>query len=258
MIRVERLLGASFIVGVLFFLFLPAFVVVLFAFEPTERLSLPMTGLSLKWFDVVLTDPEFQNAIGNSVSAAAASATMATVLGTAAAFGLQHLRPSWRQGGSTLFLLPAIVPGLLLGVGLIILFRAAGIASGLTTIIIGHTVIGIPFVVLTVGAQLERLDRSHLEAARDLGASAFRASLDVTWPLARAAIVGAAFLCAALSLDEFIVTFFINGGTTTAPLLIWGKMRLGIDPSINALATLVLGATFILSLVTSRITKVRL
>jgi spermidine/putrescine transport system permease protein len=80
----------------------------------------------------------------------------------------------------------------------------------------------------------------------------------VTWPLVRTAIVGATFLCAALSLDEFIVTFFINGGTTTGPLLIWGKMRLGIDPSINALAALVLAGTLVLSLLSSRITRWRL
>jgi spermidine/putrescine transport system permease protein len=256
--RVEWAAASALVVGVLVFLFLPAAVVVIFAFEPTERISLPMTGLSLKWFEVVLTNPQFQGALGNSLVAATASAVTATILGTMAAFGLQHLSPRWRQGGLILFLLPAIVPGLLLGVGLIILFHILGIGAGMATIVIGHTVVAIPFVVFTVAAQVERLDPSHVEAARDLGASGVRAWLDVTWPLVRTAIVAVGLLSAALSLDEFIVTFFINGGTMTGPLLIWGKMRLGIDPSINALATLVLVGTLVLSLISSRITRVRL
>ena len=155
-------------------------------------------------------------------------------------------------------LLPAVVPGLLLGISLVILFRLVSVETGLMTIIIGHVVVCTPFVVLTVGAQLEQFDRSLLEAARDLGASGWRATWDITMPLVRTAIVGAAFLSAALSLDEFIVTFFINGGVTTGPLLIWGLMRLGIDPSINALATLVLVLTVVLSVIASRITKVQL
>lgn len=256
--RIERAVSLAFVGLVLAFLFLPAVVVVLFAFEPTERLSLPLTGVSLKWFGVVLGTREFQNALSNSVIAAVSSAVFATLLGTAAAFGLSHLRPSWRQASGNLFLLPAVVPGLLLGVSLVILFRIMGIGTGMQSIIIGHTVVGIPFIVLTVGAQLDRFDRTLLEAARDLGASGWRATWDVTMPLVRTAIVGAAFLAAALSLDEFVVTFFINGGVMTGPLLIWGLMRLGVDPSINALATLVLVSTLILSIISSRVTKVRI
>ena len=254
--RAERRLAVAFVCGVLGFLFLPAIVVVVFAFEPTERLSLPLTGISLRWFAVVLGAPEFQSALTNSVVAAVVSATIATLLGTAAAFGLTHLPQAYRQAGSTIFLLPAVVPGLLLGVSLVILFRLLGLETGLGTIMLGHMVIVAPFVVLTVSAQLDRFDRRLLEAARDLGASGWRATWDVTMPLVRTSIVGAAFLAAALSLDEFIVTFFINGGVATGPLLIWGLMRLGIDPSINALATLVLVTTVLLSVISSRVTRV--
>ena len=256
--RLERIGPLAYVAVVLAFLFLPALVVVIFAFEPTKRLSLPLTGLSLNWFGVVLGSSKFQDALSNSFVAAVSSAVIATALGTGAAFGLSHLKPSWRQAGSTLFLLPAVVPGLLIGVSLIILFGLVGFPIGIRSIIIGHIVIVIPFVVLTVGAQLDRFDRSLLEAARDLGASGPRATWDVTMPLVRTAIIGAAFLAAALSLDEFVVTFFINGGVMTGPLLIWGMMRLGIDPSINALATLVLAATVVLSVVAGKITKVQL
>ena len=256
--RLERALAVAFIILVLAFLFLPAIVVVIFAFEPTKRLSLPLTGLSLNWFGVVLGTEKFQAALSNSLVVAVFSAVAATLLGTGAAFGLSHLKPSWRQTGITLFLLPAVVPGLLIGVSLIILFRLMGFDTGIRSIIIGHIVICIPFVVLAVGAQLDRFDRTLLEAARDLGASGWRATWDVTMPLVRTAIVGAAFLAAALSLDEFVVTFFINGGVMTGPLLIWGLMRLGVDPSINALATLVLVTTGVLSVISSRVTKVQL
>ena len=256
--HIEKLVALAFVASVVGFLFLPTVVVVVFAFEPTRRISFPLTGLSLKWFANIFASQEFSTALHNSAIAAIAAASISTVLGTAAAFGLQHFSSATRQRGSLAMMLPAVVPGLLLGIALIILFRITGISSGLDTIIVGHTLVGMPFVVLTVHAQLELFDRSILDAARDLGASSFRAALDVTWPLVRSAIISSAFLAAALSLDEFVITFFVNGGDTTAPLLIWGKMRLGIDPTVNALATMFLGVTVLLSVLSTRLTRVRL
>ena len=255
--RIEKVIAFCFIAVVLTFLFLPTVVVVVFAFEPSRRIALPLTGFSLKWFANIFVSPDFSEALHNSAIAAVLTAAIATPLGTTAAVGLQHLQPAARQRGSLGLMLPAVVPGLLLGIALIILFRIAGIESGLDTIIVGHALVGMPFVVLTVHAQLELFDRSILDAARDLGASSVRAAFDITWPLVRSAIVSSAFLAAALSLDEFVITFFVNGGEITAPLLIWGKMRLGIDPTVNALATLFLATTVLLSVLSTRLTRVR-
>ena len=105
---------------------------------------------------------------------------------------------------------------------------------------IGHVIVCLPFVILTMNARLETFDFTTLEAARDLGASPFRTFLDITFPLIRPSIIGAALLAAALSLDEFVVTWFNIGSQQTLPVLVWGLMRRGVDPSINAVASVLL------------------
>jgi len=251
-----RILAGLFIVLVLVFLFAPAAVMVLFAFEASSRWTFPMTGLSLRWFEKAITGQGFPDALTTSVIAAVISGVLAGTIGTAAAFGLQHMRPSRRQAAGIVTMLPATFPPLMLGIGMIVLIRSIGWQPGLVTIILAHTIIGIPFVISTVGAQLDRFDFTLLEAARDLGATGVRAARDVIFPLVRAAIVGAFFLSAALSIEEFVVTFFVKGDDTTVPILMWGLMRLGIDSTINALAALVLFATVGLAIIANRVTKV--
>jgi spermidine/putrescine transport system permease protein len=251
-----RILAAVFIVVVIIFLFAPAAIMVLFSFEASSRWTFPMTGLSLRWYEKAVTGQGFPGALMTSVIAAVISGILAGTIGTAAAFGLQHMRPSQRQAAGIVTMLPATFPPLMLGIGMIVLVRAIGMTPGLVTIILAHTIIGIPFVISTVGAQLDRFDFSLLEAARDLGATGARAARDVIFPLVRAAIVGSFFLSAALSVEEFVVTFFVKGDDTTVPILMWGLMRLGIDSTINALAALVLFATVGLAIIANRVTKV--
>ncbi len=254
----DRILGAGFVIFVLVFLFAPAAIMVLFAFEASSRWTFPMTGLSLRWFEKAIGGQGFPDALLTSVIAAVISGLLAGTIGTAAAFGLQHFRPSRRQVASLITMLPATFPPLMLGIGMIVLIRSVGFRPGLATIILAHTIIGVPFVISTVGAQLDRFDFSLLEAARDLGASGARAARDVIYPLVRAAVVGSFFLSAALSVEEFVVTFFVKGDDTTVPILMWGLMRLGIDSTINALAALVLFATVGLAIIANRATKVEL
>ncbi len=132
------------------------------------------------------------------------------------------------------------VPVLVLGVALAVLFTNLARPPSLLNAAVGHIVVALPFVVLTVNARLETFDFSTLEAARDLGASPLRTFRDVTFPLIRPSVIGAALLAAALSLDEFVVTFFNIGNDTSLPVLVWGLLRRGINPSINALASVVL------------------
>jgi spermidine/putrescine transport system permease protein len=254
----ERILGAIFVFAVVIFLFAPAVIMVLFAFEASERWTFPMTGLSLRWFEKAITGEGFGVALRNSLLVAVVSGLLAGTIGTAAAFGLQHFRPSRRQIAGLVVMLPATVPGLMLGIGMIVLLRSVGGEPGLVMIILAHTILGVPFVISTVGAQLDRFDFTLLEAARDLGASSIRAGRDVIFPLVRAAIVGSFFLSAALSVEEFVVTFFVKGDETTVPILIWGLMRLGVDSTINALAALVLFATVGLAIIANRVTRVEL
>lgn len=246
--RQPRHAGAAlFVAAVLLYLYAPIIVTVLFSFADSPRLSLPIEGLTLEWYGRALSNPLIVTALKNTAILAAVSAVGGCLAGTAFAFGILRLRRARLRrlllGAS---LLPAIVPLLVIGISLAVFFRALGWQPGLLNAAIGHIVVSLPFVILTLNAKLETFDFSVLEAARDLGATPFRAFRDITLPLIRPSVIGAGLLAAALSLDEFIITWFNVGTELTAPVLVWGLMRRGVDPSINALATLFLVALMIL------------
>jgi spermidine/putrescine transport system permease protein len=234
---------------VMILLYAPVAVTVLFSFTTSPRLSLPIQGLTLGWYGQALDNPLIASALQNTVILGLASALGAGTLGAAFAFGIVRLQSARARAGLlSVSLLPAVVPLLVIGIALAVFFRTLGSPQGLVNAGIGHVLVSLPFVILTMNARLETFDFSVLEAARDLGASPARTFRDVTWPLTRPAILGAALLAAALSLDEFVVTWFNVGNDLTVPVLVWGLMRRGIDPSINALASLLLGAMLALLL----------
>ncbi len=134
-----------------------------------------------------------------------------------------------------------------------VFFSAIGNQQGLFNTAIGHAIVSLPFVILTMNARLETFDFTTLEAARDLGASPLRTFRDITLPLIRTAIIGAGLLAIAMSLDEFVVTWFNIGNEMTIPVLIWGLLRRGIDPSINALASIVLVSLVVIVTIASRL-----
>jgi spermidine/putrescine transport system permease protein len=237
------------------FLFFPIVVVVLFSFNASPRLSFPMSGVSVRWYEEAFADPFFRVALRNSAIAAVATAGLAGALGVLAAFGLTKIR--WRGAISTALLLPALAPVLLLGIAMNIAVRELGLPLGLRAVIFGHTLVALPFVVLALGARLERFDFAVLEAARDLGATPSRAFWDITFPLIRPVIVGALLLSAAISLDAFVITFYLNGAAETVPTLIWGKLRRGIDPTVNALASVVLATTVTFAVAAAFFTRIR-
>jgi len=238
-----------FVCAVMLYLYVPIAVTVLFSFANSPRLSLPIEGLTLDWYSRALDNPLIVTALRNTALLAAISAVGGCLMGTAFAFGVLKLRQErTRRVLLGLGLLPAVVPLLVIGVALAVFFRTLGSKPGLFNAAVGHVLISMPFVVLTLNARLETFDFSVLEAARDLGATPGRAFLDITLPLIRTSVIGAGLLAAALSLDEFVVTWFNVGTELTAPVLIWGLMRRGVDPSINALATMLLAALLVLIL----------
>jgi spermidine/putrescine transport system permease protein len=229
-----------YVLVVLLYLFLPVLVVVLFSFTTSPRLSLPIEGFTLSWYQSAFAEPLFSRALVNSLVLASITAVVAVALGVPFCFALARLRRRPRGVLLTASLLPMAVPVLVVGVALAILFTNLARPPSLPNAAVGHIVVALPFVILTVNARLETFDFSTLEAARDLGASPLRTFRDVTFPLIRPSVIGAALLAAALSLDEFVVTFFKIGNDTSLPVLVWGLLRRGIDPSINALASVVL------------------
>lgn len=255
---VRRWGAGAFVAVTLSFLFAPMVLIVVFSFNASPRLSFPVTGLTTRWYREALGDELFTAALGNSLLLAGVTAVTAGVLGTAAAFGVRRFRPRTQEAIAYAALAPAIVPALVIAIALAIFLDAVGMMLSLQTAAIGHVLIALPFVFLTMRARLESFDGSVLEAAWDLGASRSRAFRDITLPLVRPAILGAALISIALSLDEFVITSFTIGGDQTLPVLIWSKMRRGVDPSVNALATLILFGTLIAGMLSYRFSRLRL
>jgi spermidine/putrescine transport system permease protein len=252
-------LAAAFVIGVMAFLFAPLIVVVAFSFNSIPRMSLPLAGISLRWYEELWGDPEVRQALTRSLIAAVVTALIAAPLGMLAALGLRALSERLRTVVLGAMLLPIVVPGLLLAVSLAIYWNGLlGQRYSLSAAIIGHVLLALPFVILTLNAAVSSFRFSLLDAARDLGASPWQAFRDVLLPLIRPAVEGAALLAAAISLDEFIVTLFVGGRDTTLPVLIWGRVQRSVDPSLNALATTLLVGTTILALLAARRTAVRL
>ena len=236
-------------IGALLFLYVPLAVVVLFSFHNTGSLSLPFTGFSLRWYRFVLSDPGFRSALENSLLVAACTAGVTLLLGTLASFGLARTRSRLRGPLALLFFLPITLPGLFIGLSMLVFFVRVKLDLSLTTVIIAHCVYVFPYFLLIAIAALERLDPALDEAAADLGANGWlrfwRVTMPQIWPL----LVGATCLAFALSFDEFVITFFVIGPDGTLPLYIWSQLRRTVDPSINVVSTLLMAVTLVLWLV---------
>lgn len=236
-----NIVAIAYVVAVMIFLYAPIVVIVLFSFADSPRLGLPIEGLTLDWYRKAFDNPLMMVAVVNSAILALVSAVGCGILGAAFAFGLVKLKSGRLRGGLlAASLMPAIVPLLVIGIALAVFFDALGLQQSLRNAAIGHVLVCLPFVVLTMNARLETFDFSVLEAARDLGASPLRAFRDITFPLIRPSVFGAALLAAALSVDEFVVTWFNIGSQQTLPVLVWGLIRRGINPSINAVASMLM------------------
>jgi spermidine/putrescine transport system permease protein len=230
----------------LLFLFVPIAVVVLFSFHSTGGLSFPFRGFSLRWYEEVFGSPEFRDASINSLIVATATAVVTLLLGTLAAYGLSHSRSRLRGPLALLFFLPLTLPGLFIGLSLLVLFTEVQIDASLATVTIAHLVYVFPYFLLVSLAALNRLDVALEEAGADLGANRWLVFRKVTLPQVWPVLVGAASLAFALSFDEFIITFFVIGADSTLPMFIWSTLRRTVNPSINAISTLLLLVTLLL------------
>jgi putative spermidine/putrescine transport system permease protein len=224
------------------FLYLPLFLIVLYAFNETTINSWPFPGFSTRWFDKLAHDPVPKDAAWLSVKIALASTAIALLLGTSMAFAFARYPFRGREAVNFAVTLPIILPGVITGVALASFFLFTGTDLSIRTVIIGHTTFCIVLVFNNVLARLRRLPRSFEEASRDLGASGLQTFRYVTFPSIRTALIAGALLSLALSFDEIAVTFFLAGAdTTTLPLWILGAFRNSRSlPEVNAVATVIL------------------
>jgi len=226
------------------FLFAPIVLLVVLSFNASRFGGFPITGWTTHWYQVMWGDYQIHQALRTSLSLAAQVTALSTVVGTMAAFPLVRAPIRFRNGLRLAFVLPVMIPGLLIGVSLLVLFTSVlHLRLSTQTAVIGQTVYTTPFVLLIVAARLDGFDTRLERAASDLGAGPFRRILHVVLPLTAPAILAGALFAFTLSLDEFIITLFLIGGHNTLPIYIYTQVRFGITPEINALATLLLAGS---------------
>lgn len=234
---------AAITMASLLFLFLPLLVVVLFSFHKTTGLSFPFQGFSLRWYGTVFDSPAFRSAAVNSLYVAVPVAGTTLVIGTLAAYGLSRSSSRLRAPLALLFFLPITLPGLFIGIALLVSLDRVRVDLSLKTVVLAHLIYVLPYFILMARAALDRLDPALEEAAADLGADPLKVFTRVTLPQIWPILTGASCLAFALSFDEFIITFFVVGSDATLPLYIWSAFRRTISPSINVVSTLLLAVS---------------
>jgi ABC-type spermidine/putrescine transport system permease subunit II len=230
------------------FLFAPIVLLVLFSFNANQYGTLPVTGWTTSWYHQALTDPQIQDALSTTLKIALEVTLLSTFVGTAAAFPLVRSQLPFRSGVRAALTLPIMIPGLLIGVSLLSFFTSVlHVQLSNQTATIGQTVYTTPFVILVVASRLEGFDRSLERAAADLGANPWKSLRYVVLPLIGPAIFAGAVFAFTLSLDEFVITLFLIGGGNTLPIYIYTQVKFGITPEVNAIATMLIGASLVLS-----------
>jgi putrescine transport system permease protein len=238
------------------FLYLPIVILVIYSFN-ASRLVTVWGGWSLRWYSEFFHDRAMLEAALMSFRVATVSATIATLLGTLAAVALSR---GERFGGRTLFsgmlYAPLVMPEIITGLSLLLLFVALNAERGFWTVTIAHTTLTMCFVAVVVQSRLGSLDRSLEEAAMDLGCNPVRAFVAVTLPLIVPAIAAGWMLAFTLSLDDLVIASFTTGpGSATLPIRIYSEVRLGVKPEINAICTLVIGLIAVVIVVASLVSK---
>ena len=238
------------------FLYIPILILVIFSFNESKLVTV-WGGFSTKWYSALFQNEAFLDAAWVTLKVALVTATVATVLGTMAALVLVR---SGRFKGRTLFsgmvYAPLVMPEVITGLSLLLLFIALGMDRGVFTIMLAHITFAMCFATVVISSRLVTFDRSLEEAAEDLGASRLDAFFSVTLPIIAPAVVAAWLLTFTLSLDDLVIASFTSGpGATTLPMKIYSSVRLGVTPEINALSTLLISVVTLGVVVVSLVGK---
>ncbi|MBN9377868.1 MAG: spermidine/putrescine ABC transporter permease [Chlamydiales bacterium 38-26] len=240
---------------VLLFLYLPIVVLFINSFNDS-RFGGEWTGFTIKWYERLWRERGLWQAFRNSLIVALSATVASTLLGTTAALALYRYKTRLQKVHYGLVYVPLVIPDILTGMSLLLLFIAINIKLGLLTVFITHTTFCLSYVTMVVLARLQNFDFSVIEAAQDLGANSWIVFRRVLMPLLAPGIAAGAMLAFTLSIDDFVITFFVAGqGTTTLPIYIYSMIKYGSTPVINALSVILLILTFIVIWLTQRLTE---
>jgi len=221
------------------FLYIPLLVVVVFSFNSTKS-TVSFDKFTLGWYADLFRDSALLSAFFHSIIVSLISVFFAIVIGTSGAFFLVRTKFPGKRLLMIIAQLPYVLPGIIVGIALLIFFISLKMELNAFTIILGHISFTTPVVMLQIMSRVQRLGRTFEEAAQDLGADPAKAFFLVTLPLIKTAIIGAAFLAFTISFDEIVITYFLTGTWNTLPVFIYGMMRFGLSPKIYAISSIVL------------------
>ena len=226
--------------------YVPILLTVVYSFNES-KLSTVWDGFSLKWYQELFRDREIKEALINSLILAGLSCLCASLIGTTGALGMHRRKSRLNEAVANVSMIPIMIPEIILGMVFLSVFSLMGLPFGMLTLVIAHTTFCVPYIYSMVKARLVGMDKSLEEAALDLGASPARVFFDITLPLIMPAILSGCMLAFAMSFDDVVISIFVTGPTVnTLPIKIYTKLKTGVTPEINALATMMLLITILL------------
>ncbi len=241
--------------GILVFFYLPILVLIINSFN-ASRFSSAWEGFSLRWYFRIWQERDIWLALKNSLIVACTASLLSMTLGSTAAFALHRYKTRLQKAHYMLIYTPLVMPEILMGISMLLFFVAVGMELGLTTIFLAHVTFSISFVAMVVLGRLQDFDFSIVEAAQDLGANWWTTTRKILLPLMSPGIIAGGLLAFTLSIDDFVITFFVAGpGSTTLPIRIYSMIKHGSPPLINALSTLLLLVTFVAVIISQHLTE---
>lgn len=249
--KTKKGIGIAFCTCVYLFLFLPILVIVVNSFNATtSKPYLTWKGFTFDWYVRLFDNGALLSSFGNTIIIAVVSTLLATMIGTLGAFGMYKYKFKGKGVIDGLLYIPVVIPEIVLGISLLSLFTNVNIPRGMLTLILAHVTFSVPFVIFNVRARLSGYDNSIEEASMDLGANRVITFFEITLPVLAPGIAGGALLAFTLSIDDVIISYFVNGQTKTYPLKVMESIKSGVAPDVNALSTLILLGTIVLVVLT--------
>ncbi|HBD92956.1 MAG: spermidine/putrescine ABC transporter permease [Spirochaetes bacterium GWF1_31_7] len=251
----KRQISLVVFVSVILFFYIPLLVLILYSFNSGK--TMVWRGFSLQWYEeLFFHSSDLWSAFRSSLIVALSSSFIATAIGTIGGIGIHWYKFKWKKYLQIVTYLPLIMPEIIIGVSLLIMFAWLKWKMSLFTIFLAHTTFNIPFVLLIISSRLDEFDYQIIEAAHDLGAKEIDTLLKVIIPMSIPGIISGFLMSMTLSLDDFVITFFVSGpGSSTLPLHIYSMINRGVFPVINALSTVLIAGTVLLSVSSKNIQK---